>query len=71
MFWGCSKMFRCKARKKPNREAYNEYTLSGAVCSATQQMSVFQQPHSACYSISISKMISMRQGGGFAGHAVA
>jgi len=22
MFWGCSKMFRCKARKKPNREAY-------------------------------------------------
>jgi len=22
------------------------YTLSGAVCSATQQMSVFQQPHS-------------------------
>jgi hypothetical protein len=22
MFWSCSKMFRCKARKKPNREAY-------------------------------------------------
>jgi len=22
MFEGCSKMFRCKARKKPNREAY-------------------------------------------------
>ena len=22
LFWGCSKMFRCKARKKPNREAY-------------------------------------------------
>jgi len=31
MFWGCSKMFRCKARKKPNREAYMNYTLSGAV----------------------------------------
>ena len=42
-------MFRCKARKKPNRETYNinnlkvtrghtyEYTLSCAVCSATQQ----------------------------------
>jgi len=38
-------MFRCKARKKLNREAYYGYTLSGAVCSATQQMSVFQQPH--------------------------
>jgi hypothetical protein len=22
--WGCSKMFRCKARKKPYREAYIE-----------------------------------------------
>jgi hypothetical protein len=38
-------MFSCKARKKPNREAYNGNTLSGAVCSATKQMSVFQQPH--------------------------
>ncbi|OGP87988.1 MAG: hypothetical protein A2031_07060 [Deltaproteobacteria bacterium RBG_19FT_COMBO_43_11] len=37
-------MFRCKARKKPNREAYYGYTLSGVVCRATKQMSVFQQP---------------------------
>jgi hypothetical protein len=26
--------------QKPNREAIYEHTLSGAVCSATQQMSV-------------------------------
>jgi hypothetical protein len=25
LFRGCSKMFRCKARKKPNREAYIIY----------------------------------------------
>jgi hypothetical protein len=25
MIGGCSKMFRCKARKKPNREAYFSY----------------------------------------------
>jgi len=40
-------MFRCKARKKPERDAYI-YTLSGAVYSAipmlSGQMSVFQQP---------------------------
>jgi adenylylsulfate kinase-like enzyme len=42
------------AQKTEPRGVY-EYTLSGAVCSATQQMSVFQQPHSACYFISISK----------------
>jgi hypothetical protein len=42
MIGGYSKTFRCKARK--NRTAWRiRYTLSGAVCSATQQMSVFQQ----------------------------
>jgi hypothetical protein len=33
------------AQKTEARGVYR-YTLSGAVCSATQQMSVFQQPHS-------------------------
>ena len=32
------------AQKTKPRGVY-EYTLSGVVCSATQQMSVFQQPH--------------------------
>jgi hypothetical protein len=32
------------AQKAEPRGVY-EYTLSGAVCSATQQMSFFQQPH--------------------------
>ena len=32
------------AQKTEPRGVYG-YTLSGAACSATQQMSVFQQPH--------------------------
>ena len=32
------------AQKTELRGVY-EYTLSGTICSATQQMSVFQQPH--------------------------
>jgi len=40
--WSCSKMLRCKARKnRIARRILN--TLSGAVCSATPQMSVFHQ----------------------------
>src|SRR5450759_4308785 len=34
------------AQKTEPRGVYG-YTLSSAVCSATQQMSVFEQPHSA------------------------
>jgi hypothetical protein len=37
------------AQKAEPRGVY-EYTLSGAVCSATQQMSVFQQPHYLAFS---------------------
>jgi len=35
---GCSKMFRCKARKKPNGEAYIYIRWAVRCCSATQQV---------------------------------
>ena len=38
-------MFRCKARKKNEPRGIHGYMLSGVVCSATKQMSVFQRPH--------------------------
>jgi hypothetical protein len=42
--FGLFKNVRCKARKKSEPRGVYGYTLSGAACSATQQMSVFQQP---------------------------
>jgi hypothetical protein len=36
------------AQKTEPRGVYG-YTLSGAVCSATQHMSVFQQPHAPVF----------------------
>jgi hypothetical protein len=44
---GCSKTVRCKARKTEERGVYGN-TSSDEVCSATQQMGVFEQP--AAYS---------------------
>jgi hypothetical protein len=53
--WGLFKNVQMQGAQKTEPRGVYGYTLSGAVCSATQQMSVFQQPHSACYFISISK----------------
>jgi len=39
-----TRMLRCKVRKKTNRETYIIILWSGEFCSATQHMSVFQQP---------------------------
>ena len=42
MFWAVQKCSDARRAKTEPRGVYG-YTLSGAVCSATQQMSVFQQ----------------------------
>jgi hypothetical protein len=40
---GLFKNAQMQGAQKAHCEAYCKHTLSGAVCSATQQMSVFQQ----------------------------
>jgi hypothetical protein len=42
---GLFKNVQMQGAQKTEPRGVCKYTLSGAVCSATQQMSVFQQPH--------------------------
>jgi hypothetical protein len=42
--WGLFKNVQMRGAQKTEPRGVYRYTLSGAVCSATQQMSVFQQP---------------------------
>jgi len=47
--WGLFKNVQMRGAQNTEARGVYRYTLSGAVCSATQQMSVFQQPHSALF----------------------
>jgi hypothetical protein len=44
LVWGLFKNVQMQGAQKTEPRGVYRYTLSGAVCSATQQMSVFQQP---------------------------
>jgi len=47
MFWGCSKMFRCKARKKSNREAYIEIRRAVRFAAQHSSWAFFNSPTSS------------------------
>jgi hypothetical protein len=49
--WGLFKNVQMQGAQKTESRGVYRYTLSGAVCSATQQMSVFQQPRCSLFPI--------------------
>ena len=60
--WGLFKNVQMRGAQKIEPRGVYRYTLSGAVCSATQQMSVFQQPRNLQF-YSFHELVELQMGG--------